>query len=440
MIAYFPAPYPDELLYSQLARYYAGSGYTAYAFAAEDLYQSKNVRPDIEFLNAFTSDALQAITRDRTMEEVVLKGTMFPYYGRFLPKERRQKAFQALVSMKGNYYGLLQIPRKKGIADKNLRYCPLCVSKDRQDYGETYWHRTHQMIGLDVCPAHKCYLHNSNISIKSKASPLLKTAEDVIPLLKDVTWSNNEIECYVADYMAEIFRADIDMETDIVVSQLFQLCIGRSSYCSLSGQQGKMGLLYNDFMEFCKSMANNRLTELHQFYKVFNNSRIYFDEICLLAIFLNISAPELVHMKIAEGTQQQIFEGKGTSENWNDVDSATLPLVRAAIKQLHGDGFTRPRNVTVHTVERLLNLPSRRISLYLPQCYAVIKQNRETKARHWARVIVWAVHQIQATNSPISWQKVYELTNLRPTNFKACLPYIDSYADEALAEQLRGLV
>ncbi len=43
MIAYFPEIYPGELLYSQLARYYAQSGYTAYRYAAEDLYINKTV-------------------------------------------------------------------------------------------------------------------------------------------------------------------------------------------------------------------------------------------------------------------------------------------------------------------------------------------------------------------------------------------------------------
>ena len=98
MIAYFPAAYPDELLYSQLARYYTKSGYMAYTYAAEELYVSKIVRPDMEFVNVFTTDALRMITRDRAMEDVVMKHTMFPYYGRFLPLERRQLAFQSLVS------------------------------------------------------------------------------------------------------------------------------------------------------------------------------------------------------------------------------------------------------------------------------------------------------------------------------------------------------
>ena len=40
MIAFFPDAYPDELLYSQLARYYKRSGYVRYAYAVSDLYKN----------------------------------------------------------------------------------------------------------------------------------------------------------------------------------------------------------------------------------------------------------------------------------------------------------------------------------------------------------------------------------------------------------------
>ena len=113
MIAYFPTAYPDELLYSQLARYYTKSGYMAYTFAAEELFVSKTVRPDMDFINSYTPGAVQAITRHISMEAVIEKHTMFPCYGRFLPRERRQKAFQSLVSMMGNYYNLLPVPQSK---------------------------------------------------------------------------------------------------------------------------------------------------------------------------------------------------------------------------------------------------------------------------------------------------------------------------------------
>ena len=62
MIMYLPEIYPDELVYSWLARYYIQTGYVRYAFVAEELFQSKTVRPDIEFVNQYTASMLQAIT------------------------------------------------------------------------------------------------------------------------------------------------------------------------------------------------------------------------------------------------------------------------------------------------------------------------------------------------------------------------------------------
>ena len=53
MIGFFPDFYPDELIYSTLSRYYSKSGYTSYIFAAEDLYEKRTVKPDIDFFNLF---------------------------------------------------------------------------------------------------------------------------------------------------------------------------------------------------------------------------------------------------------------------------------------------------------------------------------------------------------------------------------------------------
>lgn len=89
MTMYLPEIYPDELVYSWLARYYIKTGYVRYAFVAEELFQSKTVRPDIEFVNQYTAPMLQAIIEKMSMQEIIENHTMFPYYGKFLQKERR---------------------------------------------------------------------------------------------------------------------------------------------------------------------------------------------------------------------------------------------------------------------------------------------------------------------------------------------------------------
>jgi len=191
MLAYFPTPYPDELLYSVFSRYYAKSGHLAYIYAAEELYVKKTTRPDVEFINELTENALESLTREISIEDVIQKHTLFPYYGRFLKFERRTKAFDALISMKGKFHDLLAVPTQRV---KYLRYCPLCVKEDRNKHGETYWHRIHHLTGIDICPVHYCRLENSSIAISSKQSPCLITAEEMLGTSGKVLISENELE------------------------------------------------------------------------------------------------------------------------------------------------------------------------------------------------------------------------------------------------------
>lgn len=459
MITYFPTAYPDELLYSQLARYYVRSGYLAYVYAAEDLFESKTVRPDMEFVNTYTSDALQMITRDTAMENVVRQHTMSPYYGRFLPLERRQKSFQAMVSMQGNYHNLLPIPNRKNSSDRYLRYCPICTEQDRKIYGETYWHRTHQMIGLPACPIHGCYLMNSNVVISGKMPPILKSAEEVVSVSESAVTAG-EIEQRIAVYMGEVFQKIVDMQSEVTAGEFLHSRMANTKYRSIRGEQRNIKLFHTDFTKFYRDLSSNWFTELWQIQKVLTGDRINFYEICLMAMFLGIPTDDLVRMELPEKSQQQLFDEEvyrlhdqglrypeiaarlnasydtvkaigerkyGTyhkppktplksgakPRDWQQIDEDTLPLVKEAIQQLQGDGITRPKRVTVFAVERILNLSSKSISLHLPKCLAEIRKHEESQEQYWARKIVWAVHQIENRGDTVSFRKIRELTNIR---------------------------
>lgn len=66
MIAFFPEIYPDELLYSLLARYHARSGYVRFTYAAADLFKNPSTHPDIEFINPYTDDTIKWITKSES--------------------------------------------------------------------------------------------------------------------------------------------------------------------------------------------------------------------------------------------------------------------------------------------------------------------------------------------------------------------------------------
>lgn len=483
MIPYFPQIYPDELLYSQLARYYTASGYMTYTYAAEALFTSKTVRPDMEFVNAYTTDALQAITRFQTMDELVLQHTMFSYYGRFLPLKRRKAAFRALVSMAGNYHNLLPIPQRRDGKPRYLRYCPRCTANDREQYGETYWHRIHQMTGLRVCPIHQCYLMDSGVLISGKASPNLVTAEEMIPSSEEWMMGTNEIEFQIATYMAKVFLSDVALDSNATAGQFLYSRMENTKYRSIRGQQRNIRLYHADFSAYYKTLPDNRFTELWQIQKVLTDDRFNFNEICLMANFLQVSPDDLVRLELPEKSQQQKFDeaiyrlheqgmnypeiakklnapymtvktiGSGRygsyhkphktplksgtkPQNWQQIDNELLPLVRDAVKELQGDGITRPKRVTVFAVEKMLNLTSKKITLYLPKCLAEIRKHEESQEQYWAREVVWAANQIIASRSTLVWRRVRELTNMRRKNFEACVPYLSYYADSKLQKQI----
>lgn len=486
MIGYFPTPYQDELLYSQLARYFSKSGYLAYTFAAQNLYSNKLTKPSIEFLNELSSEALQIITQITPIETIVEKHTMFPYYARFLNKERRNKAFAAMVNMKDEYYNLLCIPKSKNCTIRHLRYCPVCASEDRATFGETFWHRAHQLIGVNICPSHLCQLNNTDIEISSKPSPSLITAEETIPYSEKPMLSDNIIECRVAQYVAKVFSYDVDFAADVPIGSFLHSKMEGTKYLSQRGEQRNMSLLYADFCKYYNSLPSNQFNQQWQLQKVLSNHRHNTYEICLLAMLLNVSGNELISLKLPTKSQQQFFdeqiitlhrqglnyqqianrlnasynvvkaigEGlygtyhyysanpqKGGSKkfDWQQVDAELLPKVQKIIDDIQSNTTSRPQKITVGTVERLLKLPKKKLK-NCPKCRAEIMKHFESQEIYWARVVVWAAKKIISEGQTLTYTRIYNFTNLRKKNLTACKPYIGLYAPSDLSAQISSLI
>ena len=481
MIVQFPEFYPDELVYSLLARYYTRTGYMRYIFAAEDLFWAKSVRPDADFLNQYTPDALKMLTRNLTMKQIVEKHTMFSYYGRFINKERRNKAFQALVQMQGNYHNLLPMPKQKNGEGRYLRYCPICAKEDREKYGETYWHRIHQMPGVCVCPEHGCYLSESTVKISGKVSPDLVAAELIVPEKMNTTAiCGSPLECQLATYMKEVLQSKIDFKSEVTVRGFLHSRLEETPYRSVRGEQRNIGLFHADFKGFTRGLQENHFTELWQIQKVFTDDRVNFQEICMLALFLKIPVEELVKMELPEQTQEERFDkeifrlheqglkypeiarrldasynvvkaiggkryGKYHKEpkrplksgvkayDWERIDRDTLPLVKDAIKKLQGKEGERPKKVSIYAVEKMLGLPDKRIAQYLPKCREEIERHEETQEKYWAREVVWAVDTIRKNGDILNWKHIRNLTNMRKKNFIACATYLSEYSNEYLS-------
>lgn len=485
MIGFLPELYPDELVYSWFARYYSRTGYAAYIDAIADFYEKRTVKPDVEFINRLNREAKEIITDVEPMEKLLLNHTMFPYYSRFLNAERRKGAFAAMIQQEGDAHNLLAIPVNRESGFRHVRYCPVCAAQDRKEYGETYIHRSHQMMGVGICFRHSCMLKDSVIPIAGKSSPRLYVLDNEITDM-EIEPARNKLELQLAEYVTKTFLSDMDMENTVEVGKFLHSKLTGTPYVSVRGEQRNISLFYQDYVKYYRDIPNHKIMELWQIQKIFNGYRWNTLEICTIAMFLNIPIDELVHMKMPEKTQQQRFDEKvrklhgqglsypeiakqlGASINvvksvgekrygnqgkprqhsgkggvkrydWTRIDKDTFPAVKDAARKIYtGDGG-RPHRVSAYAVAKELGISDRRLKM-LPECMTLIESYQESQERYWAREIVWAVRQVQKNGDVLVWRRIRDLTNMRRKDFEACLPYIDAMVDAEFAERVRGLL
>lgn len=167
VLSFFPLPYPDELFYSLVARYQIRTGDTSPKRIQQALFRSSTVIAVADLpshLNALVSNFPADF--GWTAEHFIQNHTLFPYYQPFLSRDR---AHQIQASMKadngGNIHTRAGIMASSVKTPQFLRFCPDCLQDDFSQYGESYWHRLHQLPGVLFCPTHAQPLQNSLIPV-----------------------------------------------------------------------------------------------------------------------------------------------------------------------------------------------------------------------------------------------------------------------------------
>ena len=239
MIAFLPSLYPHELFYSLIARYHVRTGRADVGTDIDAFYADRyNVPPDFEFLGKLREDifpvlldrisftdpteaAAYAQSEDR-LRFLVNRHTLYPYYSRFMPADRRSEAYDALCQMDTyRMYRLLPIPQRR--KERYARYCPLCAAEAREQYGEAYWSTLHNLFGVNVCPVHECRLMKAKgLRIIPRMKAGLLPAEDIIPYGEKPVSCNNQTEIRLAQYVAEVFRSDIPLDNDTPIGEYLQ--------------------------------------------------------------------------------------------------------------------------------------------------------------------------------------------------------------------------
>ncbi len=167
---FFPDPYPDELLYSIIARYHKRSGNILFSNTILELFGNLDVQIMFDVPNYINilAERLQMVI-GLTAKELILNNTLFPYYTAFLPEYEVQTVYEAMKGNEKYDVGVLgEIRPKYYLIDsfKCLKYCTLCNNESLMKFGEYYWHRIHNVPCAFICPFHKTFLKCSTIELK----------------------------------------------------------------------------------------------------------------------------------------------------------------------------------------------------------------------------------------------------------------------------------
>lgn len=167
MLAFFPHPYPDELLYSVFARYHKRSGNIAAKTTLEELLGSKTASAVVEFPSHLCElERRMPAGAQYSINDFINQHTMLPIYAPFMSRERVAYIISEMNSNKD-----VSIQQCAGLiasavrSFKFLRFCPKCLQEEQNRLGESYWHRSHQFSGVLLCTIHKCLLYDSSVNI-----------------------------------------------------------------------------------------------------------------------------------------------------------------------------------------------------------------------------------------------------------------------------------
>lgn len=173
MICVFPDPYPDELLYSVCARYNDLMQYPNSTTATRDFFGGGTISAVVDLPNKIEHLVSELPPGHLyTVDYFIDNHTLFPFYAPFLLRERAQLVRDGMRRVGENH-----VKEEIGLTASSvpqplwLRFCPKCVEADRRRFGETYWHRVHQIPGVEVCSQHAVFLELSDAPFHNSRNP-----------------------------------------------------------------------------------------------------------------------------------------------------------------------------------------------------------------------------------------------------------------------------
>ena len=344
MIKFLPEIYPDETFYSYLSRCFVRSGYIWNRGIANEIFDKPTCTIDKCFLNVFTPEFKKLLDEKIGLKNLILNHTLFKYYTRFLPLEKRKFALQSAMNNSTFQNRNLPIPQQSSISC--LRYCPKCVEEDRLKYSEAYIHLVHTIPDIHTCTKHACNLVDLDLvkenTYRTSFVPLEFAAKK-----KNPTFVNQEhINFRIAQYITEVFNEPLDMETELIIGNYLSNKLD-DKYISPRGEQRNLEILLEDMQVFYKEMHNFDTTKKDLAY-IFRSLSHSPYNILLVALFQKIPPADLASYLGTSTPRYEIFDQRVRSMFQKGLSmhkiAQTLNVNHEVVRQVLLGTYDKPKN------------------------------------------------------------------------------------------------
>lgn len=154
VLPFFPESHPDETFLSRVSRYHLLSGNATKAATDQELFGKRVI---LDFV--VPAQALGALVArlpgdpELVMRSLVQGNTLLPAFAPFLGTEATPA--QQEIPLGEHYAGLGRLPQRVvGMMHRESRLCVECLREDVSMRGIGYWHRGHQLPGVQACWRH----------------------------------------------------------------------------------------------------------------------------------------------------------------------------------------------------------------------------------------------------------------------------------------------
>lgn len=157
-MANVPVPYPNELIYSVIARTGVNEAISSPKQLLDEVFGNRKVISTLDLPSHIEkiSEHL-ARTGQYSAEKLIYQHTLFPFYAPFVPESIRQRAIKLMSGFSnGAVHMMLGVAASRVKTVNHFRLCLSCMENQVRVYGETFWDRRWFIPGLNICLCSAC--------------------------------------------------------------------------------------------------------------------------------------------------------------------------------------------------------------------------------------------------------------------------------------------